>query len=179
MEHKTTEFEDLILIKSRVFEDSRGNFFESYSKKKYAEIGINDLFLQDNKSKSFKNVLRGLHYQHKDPQSQLVTVLEGEIFDVCLDLRKNSKTFGKWISHVLSHEGYNQIYMPPGFAHGYYVLSDSVELHYKVSKYYEPSHESGIIWDDQTLSIDWPCEEPVLSDKDKEFPKFKNDIKVV
>jgi len=171
-----TPIDGLLVLESEQFPDLRGNFYESYSRRTYEAAGINDDFVQDNISYSTKDVLRGLHCQKFKSQSQLVTVISGKIFDVCLDLRKGSITFGQWYSIQLESEGENQIYMPPGFAHGFCVLSSSAVLHYKVSELYDPKNESGILWNDNSLGIPWPVSSPIVSEKDKENLPFKEYI---
>ena len=171
-----TPIEGLLVLESKQFPDLRGNFYESYSHKTYETVGIKDDFLQDNISYSTKDVLRGLHCQKYKSQSQLVTVISGSIFDVCLDLRKESATFGQWYSVLLEEEGKNQIYMPPGFAHGFCVLSNLSVLHYKVSELYDPKNESGILWSDNSLDIPWPVKVPIVSEKDKKNSSFKEYI---
>jgi len=174
--HKTT-IDGLLVLESLKFPDLRGSFYESYSHRAYESIGIRDDFVQDNISYSTKGVLRGLHCQKVKSQSQLVTVISGSIFDVCLDLRKESSTFGQWYSILLEEEGKNQIYMPPGFAHGFCVLSNQSVLHYKVSELYDPKNDSGILWNDSSLNIPWPIKTPIISEKDKENISFEEYIK--
>ncbi len=160
---------DLILFQPRVFEDERGFFFESYQQQRFAEAGINANFVQDNHSRSLRGVLRGLHYQIRQPQGKLGRVIEGEIYNVAVDLRRASPTFGKWAGVVLSASNKQQLWVPPGFAHGFYTLSQSAEVLYKASDYYAPQWERTLRWDDPTLQIDWhyPKEyPPVLSAKD-------------
>ena len=168
----------IFLLNPKKFADKRGLFFEIYNKNAFHSKGINIDFKQDNFSRSAKNVLRGLHFCKFKPQSQLVTVLKGKILDVVVDLRINSNTFGKWNSFILSDKSTSQIYMEKGFAHGFYVLSDYVDMHYKVSEMYNPKDDYGIIWNDKDLSIKWPNIDPIISDKDKSFPAFK-DIKFI
>lgn len=157
----------LILLKSNFYHDDRGIFYESYSKKKYNDIGIVDNFVQSNISISKKNVLRGLHYRILKPQSQLLTIIDGEIFDVVVDLRKNSKTFLKSFSYRLKSDGtMNQIFMGKGFAHGFLVLSNEAILHYKVSEIFDANDDYGLIWNDPDLNIKWPTRKIKISDKD-------------
>ena len=159
-------------------EDKRGKFFETYHKERYFEFGINDNFIQDNLSYSKKNVLRGLHFQKINPQSQLVTIIKGSIIDVVVDIRLDSLTFGKsQIFNLNDFDGFRQIYMPPGFAHGFYVISEFAELHYKVTSLYNHENESGIKWNDPTLAIKWPCNNPIVNDRDSNFPFFINSVK--
>ena len=166
MKVSQTELEGVLLIEPTVHLDSRGRFFESYEKEKYRALGICEDFVQDNQSLSNKNVLRGLHYRVDPEQSKLVRVVKGEVFDVVVDIRKTSSTFGKWQSFILSSTNYLQLYVPVGFAHGFCVLSDTAEFLYKVSEYYSAEKEKGIIWNDPDIRIDWPISDPVLSDKD-------------
>jgi len=159
---------DVILFEPKVFGDDRGFFFESFNHAQFEEaIGRKVSFAQDNHSKSAKNVLRGLHYQIQQPQGKLVRVVAGEVFDVAVDIRKNSPTFGKWVGEILTAENKKQVWVPEGFAHGFMVLSDSAEFLYKTTDYYAPQHERCIIWNDTTLNVQWPIQgEPVLSAKD-------------
>ena len=168
----------IYLLNPKKFVDNRGTFFEIFNRNCFYNQGINIDFKQDNFSRSTKNVLRGLHFCKFKPQAQVVTVLKGKILDVVVDLRINSNTFGQWNSFELSDETISQIYMEKGFAHGFYVISDFVEMHYKVSELYNPKDDHGIFWNDKDLSIKWPCSNPIISDKDKSFPAFK-DIKFV
>jgi len=169
-----TELEGVLLIEPAVHLDSRGRFFESYEKQKYRALGIMDDFVQDNQSLSNKNVLRGLHYRVDPEQAKLVRVVKGEVFDVVVDIRKDSSTFGKWQSFILSDSNYLQLYVPAGFAHGFCVLSDTAEFLYKVSEYYSADKEKGIIWNDPDIGIEWPISDPVLSDKDKTNPRLRS-----
>ena len=169
----TTEIDGVFLIELEIYEDQRGFFLETYQYERYFQKNIKDKFVQDNYSRSYKNVLRGLHFQNQNPQSQLLTLMSGSIFDVIVDLRSNSKTFKKWISFNLNEDSYiRQIYMPPGIAHGFCVLSDTSNLHYKVSQKYESKNEAGIIWNDSNLNINWPINNPILSEKDILFPSL-------
>ena len=156
----------ILLIEPDVYYDERGFFLESFQKQRYAEVGITEEFVQDNHSRSGKNVLRGLHFTRKKAQSQIVTVMRGKIFDVVVDIRKDSPTFGKWFGTELSDEGHRQIYMPHGFAHGFCVLSDWADLHYKVSQIYDPTDEDGIVWNDKKIKIDWPLKDPTVAARD-------------
>lgn len=180
-EFKKTNIEDVILIIPKVFEDNRGFFLEGYKKSDFANNGIEDEFNQDNHSKSSFGVLRGLHYQSKPHmQAKIVRCIRGKIFDVAVDIRKNSKTFGKWAGAILSEENKNMLYIPEGFAHGFLTLSDTAELLYKASGEYSPQNDRGILWNDPTIGIDWEKFglnfEPTLSEKDKKQPLLK-DIK--
>ncbi|HEY9278627.1 MAG TPA: dTDP-4-dehydrorhamnose 3,5-epimerase [Eoetvoesiella sp.] len=163
---------DVILLEPTVFTDHRGFFFESYNQAQFeTAIGRQVCFVQDNHSRSGKQVLRGLHYQIRHPQGKLVRVVSGVVFDVCVDLRKSSPTFGLWVSHTLSAENKRQLWIPPGFAHGYLVLSDEAELLYKTTDYYHPQAERGIRWNDPDIGIQWPGSgAPILSAKDEAAP---------
>jgi dTDP-4-dehydrorhamnose 3,5-epimerase len=170
----TTPISDILLIQPRVFEDERGFFLESYQKNRFAEAGINAVFVQDNHSKSYHGILRGLHYQIKQPQGKLLRVIAGEIYDVAVDIRRSSPTFGKWFGTYLSSENKQLLWVPAGFAHGFYVTSPEAELLYKSTDYYLPAWERTIAWNDPTLNISWPLpgEQPILSAKDKEGKFF-------
>ena len=159
---------DVFLIEPSVFADTRGFFFESFNQAQFEQaIGKTVHFVQDNHSRSVKNVLRGLHYQIRQPQGKLVRVVQGKVFDVAVDLRKSSKTFGQWVGEVLSAENKRQLWIPEGFAHGFVVLSETAEFLYKTTNYYAPAHERCILWNDATLQIAWPKGiEPMLSAKD-------------
>ncbi|MBR5347668.1 MAG: dTDP-4-dehydrorhamnose 3,5-epimerase [Lachnospiraceae bacterium] len=164
------EIEGLCVIEPTVFYDERGYFVETYNQRDMEAEGLNMVFVQDNQSKSKKGVLRGLHYQKQFPQGKLVRAIAGEVFDVAVDLRKSSKTYGKWFGVVLSAENKKQFYIPEGFAHGFLVLSDEAEFAYKVTDFYHPGDEGGVLWSDPEIGIDWPITEDMeicLSDKDK------------
>jgi dTDP-4-dehydrorhamnose 3,5-epimerase len=162
-----------LIIVPQVFGDGRGYFYETFQKKRYIEAGVNVEFVQDNRSKSAKGVLRGLHFQKYNPQGKLVTVTQGEVFDVAVDLRIGSATFGEYEAVILSGENKKQFYIPEGFAHGFYVLSDTAEFQYKCSDYYNPEDEGGLIWNDPDIKIPWPLvDEPLLSDKDASLPRL-------
>ena len=170
-----TKIEGVYIIEPQVFGDDRGYFFESYKKTEFDKAGLNYDFVQDNQSKSKKGVLRGLHYQKKYPQAKLVRVLEGEVFDVAVDLRKNSPTYGKWVGVFLSGENKKMFMIPRGFAHGFVVLSDTAIFTYKCDEVYHPVDESGILWNDPDIGIEWPIKDQVLlSEKDKNNPLFKD-----
>ena len=160
---------DVLIIEPKVFGDERGFFFESFNQRRFTELtGVSTPFVQDNHSRSAKNVLRGLHYQIQQPQGKLVRVTAGEVFDVCVDLRKNSPTFGQSVSVVLSGATHRQLWVPPGFAHGFLVTSDFAEFLYKTTDYYAPEFERSLLWNDPALAIDWPLAgAPLLSVKDK------------
>ena len=170
----TTEIPGVIIIESTVFGDSRGYFMETYQSEEFAAAGITGPFVQDNQSKSTKGVLRGLHFQKEHTQGKLVRVISGEVFDVAVDCRPSSATFGKWVGVTLSAENKKQFYVPQGFAPGFLVLSDEAEFTYKCTDYYTPSAEGGVKWDDATVGIVWPtldCDFK-LSEKDKEHKSF-------
>lgn len=171
-----TEIEGLYIIEPTVFGDNRGYFMETYHAGEFREAGIAMNFVQDNQSKSKKGVLRGLHFQYKYPQGKLVRVIKGEVFDVAVDLRKTSKTYGKWCGVILSEENKRQFYIPEGFAHGFLVLSEEAEFVYKCTDYYHPEDEGGILWNDPEIGIAWPLEkvkEVILSEKDKKWKTLK------
>lgn len=162
------------LITPRQFADNRGYFLESYKQTEFAENGIPESFMQDNISHSGRHVLRGLHFQSRPHmQGKLIMALQGEIFDVAADIRQDSKTFGQWLSVNLSSENHRMLYIPPGFAHGFCVLSSHATVLYKCTREYAPNHEDGILWNDPTLGIQWPVREPVLSEKDRMLPPLK------
>lgn len=169
-----TPLKDCFIIEPTVFGDSRGFFYESFNQQKFSELtGTNFQFVQDNHSKSSKGVLRGLHYQIQQPQGKLVRVVQGEVFDVAVDIRRSSPTFGKWFGLLLNAENKLQFWVPPGFAHGFVVLSESAEFLYKTTDYYAPQFERSIAWNDSDLAIDWKFEgAPALSEKDKKGLRF-------
>jgi len=166
--------EGLLVIQPKVFKDSRGYFLETWNERDYNAAGLSTHFVQDNQSKSKRGVLRGLHFQSRYPQGKLVRVITGEVFDVAVDLREGSSTFGKWYGVILSGEKQNQLYIPPGFAHGFLVLSDEAVFAYRCTEYYHPEDESGIRWDDCKINIEWPDigQKPLLSAKDMLLPSF-------
>jgi dTDP-4-dehydrorhamnose 3,5-epimerase len=157
----------MLLIEPRCFRDDRGSFFESFHTRRYREAGIDGPFVQDCFSRSTRGVVRGLHYQIRQPQGKLCSVLEGEVFDVAVDLRRESPTFGQWEAVNLSAANGRQVYLPPGVAHGFCVLSDEALFHYKCTEYYAPKHERTLAWNDPQLAIAWPVDRPVLSPKDQ------------
>jgi dTDP-4-dehydrorhamnose 3,5-epimerase len=173
MDVTQTGLAGLLLIEPCCFGDERGFFVESFQVERYRENGILDAFVQDNHSRSRQGVLRGLHFQVKHPQAQIVTVMRGRIFDVAVDLRHGSVTFGRWYGVELSDEGPRQLYMAPGFAHGFCVLSDFADLHYKVSRLYDNTDEGGLVWDDADVGIRWPISNPVVSDRDRAYPRLR------
>jgi dTDP-4-dehydrorhamnose 3,5-epimerase len=170
----STGIEDLTIIIPAVFGDDRGYFMETWHYGEFARAGIAVNFVQDNQSKSRKGVLRGLHFQKKNPQGKLVRVIAGEVYDVAVDLRKDSTTFGKWHGVILNAENKKQFYVPEGFAHGFLVLSDTAEFAYKCTRFYDPNDESGLAWDDPEIGIDWPISgfDILLSKKDRMLPKL-------
>lgn len=171
MQFVPLEIQDMVLITPKVFEDERGFFLESFREDRFFEAGIPAKFVQDNHSASSRGVLRGLHYQIQQAQGKLLRCVAGEIFDVAVDLRRSSPTFGRWASAVLSAENKQMLWVPPGFAHGFYVVSERAELLYKTSDYYAPQHERSLLWNDPALGIPWPLvdgQSPILSKKDAE-----------
>lgn len=169
-----TAIPDVLIIEPKVFGDARGFFYESFNRKKFAELtGVDADFVQDNHSRSAKNVLRGLHYQIQHSQGKLVRVVQGEVFDVAVDIRKSSPTFGQWVGEILSAENKRQLWVPEGFAHGFVVLSEAAEFLYKTTDYWYPEHERCILWNDATLAIQWPAGiKPLLSAKDTHGKPF-------
>ena len=174
-----THIPDLLIIEPTVFNDERGFFYESFNARKFTALtGVDVAFVQDNHTRSLKGVLRGLHYQVKQPQGKLVRVVSGEVWDVAVDIRSGSATFGQWSAVSLSAENRRQVWIPPGFAHGFLVLSDVAEVLYKTTDYWAPEHERCIRWNDETLAIDWPLEgAPVLSTKDMQGVNFLKLVK--
>lgn len=173
-----TKIDGLYVIETGIFGDNRGYFMETYNYRDFKKAGLDMDFVQDNQSKSQKGVLRGLHFQKNHPQGKLVRVVRGKVFDVAVDLRKNSSTYGKWEAIILSEENKKQFYISQGFAHGFLVLSDEAEFCYKCTDFYHPEDEGGLIWNDPDINIKWPIEEIragniIFSDKDKLWPKFK------
>jgi len=166
---KKTPLEGFLILELETFKDDRGFFLETFQEKNYKEVGIKDKFVQDNQSRSSKGVLRGIHFQVKRPQAQIVTVMRGSIFDVGVDLRQNSSTFGQWHGVELSDIGQRQVYMAPGIAHGFCVLSDLADLHYKVSRFYDPDDECGMLWNDSEVNIDWPSINPLIHQRDATY----------
>jgi dTDP-4-dehydrorhamnose 3,5-epimerase len=168
-----TSIPSIIVFEPTVFKDSRGHFLETYQQQKYTDAGIPKPFVQDNQSYSTQGVLRGLHFQLHHPQGKLVRVTQGAVFDVAVDLRRNSPTFGQWHGEILSAENNRQMYIPENFAHGFCVLGDSAEFLYKCTEFYVPGDEVGLIWNDTQIGVKWPIEEePILSDKDRQLPSF-------
>ena len=171
-----TFIEGVFIIEPTVFGDERGYFMETYHANEFKEAGLDMAFVQDNHSKSRKGVLRGLHFQYTEPQGKLVRVIKGEVFDVAVDLRRDSPTYGKWEGVILSEENKKQFYVPEGFAHGFLVLSDEAEFIYKCTNFYNPDDEGGILWNDPDIGIKWPVDhidEVILSEKDKQLKTLK------
>ncbi|MGP0565853.1 MULTISPECIES: dTDP-4-dehydrorhamnose 3,5-epimerase [unclassified Nitrospina] len=169
-----TELDGVILIEPVVHEDPRGFFLETYVRSHFKSHGIDVVFVQDNHAKSSQGVLRGMHYQVRHGQAKLVRVVQGEVYDVAVDVRPDSPSFGRWVGRTLSADNKRQLFLPSGFAHGYCVLSETAEVIYKCSEYYHPEDEGGLIWNDPELGIDWPVNNPVLSEKDRHHPRLKN-----
>lgn len=175
MEVVETSIPDVKIIEPKVFGDERGFFMETWNEKAFREAGINSTFVQDNHSRSVKNTLRGLHYQIRQPQGKLVRVTRGEVFDVAVDLRLNSTTFGHWVGEYLSEENNRMLWVPPGFAHGFLVTSDTADFQYKCTDFYAPEYERSIHWADEELAIDWPLGnnvDPLVSQKDEQAVSF-------
>ncbi len=168
----TTALEGVLIVEPDIHGDKRGFFFETYNRKRYSESGIDRIFVQDNLSFSKRGTLRGLHFQVKQPQAKLVQVVQGEVFDVAVDIRISSPTFGQWTGARLSEENKLQFFIPEGFAHGFVVLSDTALFMYKCSALYDPADEGGIIWSDPEIAIDWPVVDPVVSDKDQGYTRL-------
>jgi dTDP-4-dehydrorhamnose 3,5-epimerase len=171
-----TSLNGVYIIEPTVFGDERGYFMETYHAQEFRKAGLDFNFVQDNQSKSLRGVLRGLHFQHTQPQGKLVRVIKGEVFDVAVDLRKDSPTYGKWEGVILSEENKKQFYVPEGFAHGFLVLSDEAEFTYKCTNFYQADDEGGLLWDDPDIAIDWPLDlvdEVLLSDKDQGWKTLK------
>jgi dTDP-4-dehydrorhamnose 3,5-epimerase len=174
-EFKQLAIPEVVIVVPKVFGDARGFFLEFYKHSEFAQAGIREHFVQDNHSKSLKGVLRGLHYQkHPHAQGKLVRCLTGRIFDVAVDIRKGSPSFGKWVGVELTAENNSMLYVPPGFAHGFLVLSDSAEVLYKCTAEYASADDRGIIWNDPDIGIQWPLSDPVLSEKDKVHPPLRS-----
>ncbi len=175
MEIVKTKLLDCLIIKPKLFEDERGFFMETFQANRYLDlVNIRSSFVQDNHSHSSKNVLRGLHFQKNHPQGKLVRVVKGEVFDVAVDIREDSPTYGQWESIVLSEENKLQFWVPPGFAHGFLVLSETADFLYKCTSFYKPEDEGCIVWNDPDLNIEWPINNPILSRKDSEGSFFKD-----
>ncbi|MBN1764765.1 MAG: dTDP-4-dehydrorhamnose 3,5-epimerase [Sedimentisphaerales bacterium] len=167
---QSTDLPGVLVIKPQVFGDKRGFFLETFNQKTYAEAGLERVFIQDNLSHSCRGVIRGLHYQLNHPQGKLVFVVKGEIFDVAVDIRKGSPSFGQWTGVHLSENNHKQIFVPEGFAHGFCVLSDEADVIYKCTDLYTPGDDYGILWSDEHINVDWPVQNPVVSEKDQKNP---------
>lgn len=172
MRVSTTKLPGVLIIEPQVHQDARGFFLETYHAERYAAHGIHGPFVQDNHSRSVRNTVRGLHLQVARPQGKLVRVVAGEVFDVAVDVRIGSPTFGQWVATRLSAESFKQFYIPVGFAHGFCVLSEVAEIEYKCTDLYTPAAEVGVLWDDPVLGIPWPVQEPLLSDRDRRHPRL-------
>ena len=172
MQIESTQLDGVLTVLPEIYRDRRGYFLETHHREKYAELGIDVDFVQDNLSYSVRHTLRGLHFQVTRPQAKLVSVLSGEIFDVAVDIRRDSRTFGKWIGVRLTAEEGRQLFIPEGFAHGFCVLSLRARVHYKCSDVYVPEDEGGILWSDPDVGIDWPSAAPIVSDKDQSLPRL-------
>ena len=166
---KSTSLEGFLIVEPNCYKDDRGFFLETYQEDVYKAAGITDKFVQDNQSRSIKGVIRGMHFQVNRPQAQIVTIMRGLVFDVGVDLRQNSPTFGRWHGVELSDVGQRQVYMAPGIAHGFCVLSDLADLHYKVSRFYDPDDECGLVWNDSEVNIDWPLITPLIHQRDATY----------
>jgi len=172
----STSISEVLVIEPKVFGDSRGFFFESFNHKNFSQVtGLDVKFVQDNHSRSVKGVLRGLHYQIRQPQGKLVRVVRGQVFDVAVDIRRSSPTFGQWVGVELTEDNYRQLWVPSGFAHGFYVLSDTADFLYKTTDYYFPDLERSLLWNDPAIAVSWPIQadvSPIISAKDKIAPKL-------
>ena len=166
---KSTSLEGFLIVEPNCYKDDRGFFLETYQEDIYKAAGITDKFVQDNQSRSIKGVIRGMHFQVNRPQAQIVTIMRGLVFDVGVDLRQNSPTFGRWHGVELSDTGQRQVYMAPGIAHGFCVLSDLADLHYKVSRFYDHDDECGMVWNDSEVNIDWPSITPLIHQRDATY----------
>ncbi len=172
MKITTTALPGVLIIEPKAFGDARGFFLESFQTERYAKAGITQPFVQDNHSRSQRGVLRGLHFQRKRPQGKLVSVSRGSVFDVAVDINPHSATFGQYVATVLSDENHLQLWIPPGYAHGFCVLSDEADFHYKCTELYDPEDEGGLIWNDPDVNIAWPFDNPLLSEKDQKLPRL-------
>jgi len=169
-----TSLPGVVIIEPRIFEDKRGFFTETYHRDRYMDVGINEIFVQDNLSHSIHGILRGLHYQLRHSQAKLIQVVRGAIFDVSVDIRQGSPCFSQWIGVHVSDENKRQVFLPKGFAHGFCVLSEEADVIYKCSDFYAPDDEEGILWSDPDIGIDWPITDPLLSDKDSNYPCLRD-----
>lgn len=172
MKITATALPGVLIIEPKAFGDARGFFLESFQTERYAKAGITQAFVQDNHSRSQRGVLRGLHFQRKRPQGKLVSVSRGSVFDVAVDINPHSATFGQYVATVLSDENHLQLWIPPGYAHGFCVLSDMADFHYKCTELYDPEDEGGLIWNDPDVNIAWPLDNPLLSEKDQKLPRL-------
>jgi len=175
LEIRETQLPGVLLLTPKVFRDERGFFLESYNEAAFADAGLDARFVQDNHSRSAKGVLRGLHYQLRHPQGKLVRVVRGKIFDVAVDIRRGSPTFGKWAAVMLDDSEMSALWIPPGFAHGFLALSDEVDVTYKCTDFYTPSDERGVLWNDPLLGISWPVKNPIVNAKDLSYPPLRKD----
>jgi dTDP-4-dehydrorhamnose 3,5-epimerase len=169
-----TELPGVLVVEPRIFSDARGVFWEGYHAERYAAAGIPTAFVQDNLSRSIKGTLRGLHYQEPNAQGKLVYCVRGAVFDVAVDLRRGSASFGRWFGVELSDENRRQMWVPPGFAHGFCVLSESADFFYKCTDLYRPEHDRGVAWDDPDIGVKWPITNPILSPKDEKLPRLRD-----
>jgi dTDP-4-dehydrorhamnose 3,5-epimerase len=176
MKFSNSKLPGVVLVEPDVFRDSRGFFLETYHEEKYRAGGVPAVFVQDNHSRSLKHTLRGLHFQSRKPQGKLIRVLQGEIYDVAVDIRPQSPTFKTWDAYVLSAENFRQLFVPPGYAHGFLVTSDVAEVEYKCTDFYDPGGELGVRWNDAELGIEWPIQHPLLSPKDAALPELRETI---
>ena len=179
MKVEATKLDGVLLITPDVFGDERGFFMETYNEAKAMEAGLSEKFVQDNHSRSAKGVLRGLHFQYPQWQGKLVRTIAGEIYDVAVDIREGSETFGQWFGCYLSSENKQQLYVPAGFAHGFCVTSDFADVAYKCTSLYEPAQDAGVLWNDPDIGIDWPVESPILSEKDVNAPRLSELPKLI
>lgn len=173
MKFQPTRIPEVVLVELNVFKDDRGFFLETYHQRKFTEGGIPETFVQDNHSYSIRGTLRGLHAQLRNPQGKLVRAIQGEIFDVAVDIRPDSPTCGQWVGEILSGDNFRQLWVPPGFAHGFAVLSETAHVQYKCTDFYDRDDEIGIVWNDPGIGIAWPIEDPLLSPKDREAPTLE------
>ncbi len=174
LEITKTPLSGVVIIKNRVFGDERGFFMETFNKQRFEDAGLPGVFVQDNHSRSAKGVVRGLHYQYPQWQGKLVRAISGTIYDVAVDIRRDSKTFGQWFGIELSDENKLQLYIPPGFAHGFATLSDTADVSYKCTSLYKPEDDANIQWNDPDIGVVWPVDEPIISDKDANAPRLKD-----
>lgn len=177
MDFNPTEIPDVVVIRPDVFGDPRGYFFESWERQKFAAAGINANFVQDNQSRSSRHTLRGLHYQIEQPQGKLVRVVTGTVFDVAVDIRRSSRTFGRWVGEILSEDNHHMVWVPHGFAHGFLVLSEYADFVYRCTDFWAPAHERSILWNDPDLGVKWPIPagvEPLVSAKDARAQRFRD-----